>query len=79
MREVKKNLNGRLSDEEIEQYIQLDLLSLDVLRKATERFNLSLRAVNKIKKVARTIADLENSDEVLRDHVLEALSFRRRF
>ena len=75
----QKNLNGRLSDEEIEQYIQLDLLSLDVLRKATERFNLSLRAVNKIKKVARTIADLENSDEVLRAHVLEALSFRRRF
>ena len=75
----QKNLNGRLSDEEIEKYIQLDLLSLDVLRKATERFNLSLRAVNKIKKVARTIADLENSDEVIRDHILEALSFRRRF
>ena len=49
-----------------------------VINQAALRFGLSLRAINKVKKVARTIADIESSDMILKKHVLEALIFRRR-
>lgn len=74
----QENLNGRLNDSEIDIFIKLDDESIDVLRQASQRFNLSLRSINKIKKVARTIADLEESEHIYRSHILKALSFRRR-
>jgi magnesium chelatase family protein len=48
----------------------------ELLLKAAERFTLSARSFHRILRVARTIADLETSDQVLRPHVAEALSFR---
>ena len=78
MKRGQVNLNGRLSDEEIDKFIKLDLDALDILRKASEKFNLSLRSVNKVKKVARTIADLDSAENVSKSHILESLSFRRR-
>ncbi len=78
----QKNLNGRLSDSELEEFVKLDRSALETLRTASEKFNLSLRSINKIKKVARTIADLNHNsyfnDEVSKGHILEALSYRRR-
>ncbi|MEM7317618.1 MAG: YifB family Mg chelatase-like AAA ATPase [Pseudomonadota bacterium] len=47
-----------------------------LLIKAAERFGLSARAYHRILRVARTIADLDGSSDVCRDHVAEALSFR---
>ncbi len=47
-----------------------------LLLKAADRFGLSARAYHRILRVARTIADLEQSDAVLRHHIAEALSFR---
>ncbi len=47
-----------------------------LLLKAADRFGLSARAYHRILRVARTIADLDQSDAVLRHHVAEALSFR---
>ena len=74
----QENLNGRLSDEEVEKFIKLDKNSLEILQKATARFNLSFRGITKIKKVARTIADLEESEDIKKPHILEAISFRKR-
>jgi magnesium chelatase family protein len=74
----QKNLNGRLEDDEIAKFIVLDLEAIEILKKASTRYNLSLRSINKIKKVARTIADLDFSEMVHKKHILEALSFRRR-
>ena len=43
---------------------------------AIDRLNLSARAYHRILKVARTIADLENSDNILESHLTEALKYR---
>ena len=74
----QKSLNGRLADADIEKYIKLDVETLDILRKSAEKFGLGLRSINKIKKVTRTIADLDGSMNIKRAHLLDALSFRQR-
>jgi magnesium chelatase family protein len=74
----QQNLNGKMSDEEIKKFCVLtDELSA-IINMATQRFDLSFRAINKVLKVARTIADLENSKDIQKEHLMEALSFRRR-
>ncbi|XOB61540.1 YifB family Mg chelatase-like AAA ATPase [Campylobacterota bacterium DY0563] len=74
----QKELNGKLSDEEIKKYCVLDENSNEVLEKASINFNLSFRSINKILKVSRTIADLDSSENIKYKHLLEALSYRRR-
>lgn len=74
----QKELNGKLSDEEISKYCILDEKSNVILEKATQNFNLSFRSRNKILKVSRTIADLESSANIQSSHLMEALSYRRR-
>jgi magnesium chelatase family protein len=75
----QKEQNGKLSDIEIKKYCQLDTQSDEILNKALDSFNLTLRAKNKVLKVARTIADINDCDHIQKEHILEALSFRRRF
>ena len=74
----QKKPNARLSEEEIERFCVLEPEAEDVLKRAIERFSLSFRAVDNIKKVARTIADLAGEEQIAKGHLLEALSFRRR-
>ncbi len=74
----QKELNGKLSDDEIVKYCLLDDESKGLLEKASQNFNLSFRSINKVLKVSRTIADLENSIDIKKSHLLEALSYRRR-
>lgn len=74
----QKNLNGKLSDIELKEYCALSDDCDEILNKAINSFNLTLRAKNKILKVARTIADLANCDNIQKEHILEALSFRKR-
>jgi magnesium chelatase family protein len=50
----------------------------DVLEKAGERLNLSPRAFHRVIKVARTIADLDEAEEINESHILEALQYRER-
>lgn len=74
----QNSFTAKLSDAEIETFCVLDSEAKSVLDIATERFALSFRAIKKIQKVARTIADLDSSDVILKSHLLEALSYRRR-
>ena len=46
-------------------------------KKAVNFYGLSMRAYNKILKVARTIADLDGCEDVQKDHLLEALRYRK--
>jgi magnesium chelatase family protein len=47
-----------------------------LLNDSAERLSLSARAYHRVIKIARTIADLENSPEVGENHILEALQYR---
>ena len=68
--------NAQMSERLIRQYAQPDSEGLNILRIAMERLKLSARAYNRILKVARTIADLEGSDQILSSHIAEAIGYR---
>ena len=68
-------LNASLSSKEI-QTEPLSAQVLDILKQSAERMRLSPRAYHRVIKVARTIADLEQSDTIEVDHILEALQYR---
>ncbi|MDD2828406.1 MAG: YifB family Mg chelatase-like AAA ATPase [Sulfuricurvum sp.] len=74
----QKRLNGSLSDREISEYCVLDEDAQTIIDQAIGRFGLSFRAVGRILKVARTIADLAQSNRIEKGHILEALSYRKR-
>lgn len=58
------------------QHTNLGKDSLTLLKTAMDRFNLSARAYDRILKVSRTIADLDNADHILPKHVAEAIGYR---
>ncbi|MDA3946012.1 MAG: YifB family Mg chelatase-like AAA ATPase [Helicobacteraceae bacterium] len=78
MAREQKCLNGQLEDSSIDKYCSLDDDVKTILDQAVIRYQLSFRSIKKIQKVARTIADLDNADTILKSHLLEALSYRRR-
>ena len=47
-----------------------------ILTESAKSLNISARSYHKLMKVARTIADLEDSPEIEKSHILEALSYR---
>jgi magnesium chelatase family protein len=65
-----------MSEKMIHLYAEPDNASLDMLRMAMERLSLSARAYSRILKVARTIADLEDSENVQSHHIAEAIGYR---
>jgi magnesium chelatase family protein len=77
-RRGQKQLNGSLGDNDIIRYCPLDDEGQAIIDQAISRFGLSFRAVGRILKVARTIADLEESDAIQKGHLMEALSYRKR-
>jgi len=74
----KERLNGKLRENEIDKFCKLSKDAKETLLFGVDRFGLSHRSINSIKKVARTIADLDNSLQIEKKHILEALSYRRR-
>ena len=74
----QERLNGKLTEEEIEQFCRLTDDAAMILESAIEKFALSHRSIASIKKTARTIADLAGHDTIGKSDVLEALSYRKR-
>lgn len=68
--------NAQMSERMIHQYAEPDAKSLQLLRMGMERLKLSARAYNRILKVARTIADLDQSEHVESRHIAEAIGYR---
>ena len=70
--------NGQLSPEEIKRYCPLHRQVSDFLEEAARTLGMSTRAIHKTVKVARTIADMQESREIQVSHAAEALQYRRR-
>ena len=68
--------NAQMSTKQIREFCALDDNSLQLLKTAMERLNLSARAFDRILKVSRTIADLEDSEIVNSNHIAEAIQYR---
>jgi len=72
-------LNSQLSSQQLQQYCPLQADQKQLLQRASERMDLSARAIHRVLKVARTIADLESSETIEVTHLSEALSYRYKF
>ncbi|NNL16861.1 MAG: YifB family Mg chelatase-like AAA ATPase, partial [Flavobacteriaceae bacterium] len=68
--------NAQMSSKQIRTFCALDNTSKDLLKTAMERLNLSARAYDRILKVSRTIADLENVENINGSHISEAIQYR---
>ena len=68
--------NAQMTPKHIAKYAVLDEKSLALLKTAMTRFDLSARAYDRILKVARTIADLDNSEDIQSHHIAEAIGYR---
>ena len=69
-------INAEMNQVDIKKYCDLDKESKDLLRNAAEKLDLSARAYYRMIKLARTIADLEGSEQISKNHIAEALQYR---
>jgi magnesium chelatase family protein len=68
--------NGQMTHRQIRQYCVLDDAGMNLLRTSMTELGLSARAHDKILRVARTIADLDNSEKIQPMHLSEAINYR---
>ena len=68
--------NAQMTEKMLHKFAEPDAQSLDMLRMAMERLKLSARAYSRILKVARTIADLDGSENIQSQHIAEAIGYR---
>jgi len=75
---AQTELNGKMDEKDIEKFCKLQGDAQLILDNAIAKFALTQRGINKVLKIARTIADMEESHHIQKAHLLEALSYRRR-
>ncbi len=74
----RKRLNNNMTKKDLEKYCKLDHQMEELMRLAIDKFNLSARSFDKILKVSRTIADLEDIQDININHISEALNYRKK-
>ena len=85
-REIQRNrfksinflTNSEMGNREIKEYCQITTEGLELLKMAISSLNLSARGYHRVLKLARTIADLGGSENILTEHLAEALQYRSR-
>ncbi|HAS81021.1 MAG: putative ATPase [Candidatus Nomurabacteria bacterium GW2011_GWE1_32_28] len=72
----KINTNSEMNVKDLSNMVKLNENVRNLLDDSAERLALSARAYHRVIKIARTIADLENSEEIKSNHILEAIQYR---
>lgn len=70
-------INAKINGKILEKFCQLDDEGNKILQKFVEKSPSSMRGINRILRVSRTIADLEESEKIQQQHLLEAISYRK--
>ncbi|KKT72263.1 MAG: Mg chelatase-like protein [Candidatus Collierbacteria bacterium GW2011_GWB1_44_6] len=70
--------NSQMKNKQVKEFCRLDIDGVHILRLAMDKFDLSARSYFRVLKVARTIADLEGSGDILAEHLGEALQYREK-
>ena len=68
--------NGDMGSKEVRQFCKLDTAGSELLKMAMTKLGLSARAYDRILKVSRTIADLDSEENILPQHISEAIQYR---
>ena len=68
--------NARMGPEEMRKFCQLDDECAGLMKDAFETMGLTARSYDRILKVARTVADMEGSEEIQPQHIAEAIQYR---
>ena len=68
--------NAHMSTKALRSLCKVDAAGLKLLKTAMDRLGLSARAYDRILKVSRTIADMENSTDIKNEHLAEAIQYR---
>lgn len=76
MRYGGTKVNARLDSRETEEFCRLGEPEKEVMKQAFAAFGFTARTYHKVLKVARTIADLDGSQEILKQHLCEAIGYR---
>ncbi len=71
-------LNSKMSGKFLEKFCKIDEGLQNILQNFVIKSKTSIRGITRILRVARTIADMENSEEISRGHLLEAISYRKK-
>jgi magnesium chelatase family protein len=72
----QNKLNARLENHEIKKFCAIEQNDAVWLEETLIKLGLSIRAWHRLLKVARTIADIQGFEQIKREHLLEALSYR---
>jgi len=70
------NFNSQMDAKLIDKYCPLSDEVKEIIKQASLKLSLSARAIHRIIKLARTLADLDNLDNIQKQHILEALQYR---
>ncbi|MCD8302744.1 MAG: YifB family Mg chelatase-like AAA ATPase [Prevotellaceae bacterium] len=68
--------NAQMTSAMLREFVSLSPQNMELLRDAMNRYRLSARAYDRILRLSRTIADLAGSEDICREHVIEAINYR---
>jgi magnesium chelatase family protein len=76
LKRSRHHCNAQMGSRQIKRHCPIDDGSIALLETAIDKLGLSARAYNRVLKIARTIADLENGSDIKPDHISEAIQYR---